>query len=469
MKQFFKDFAVYGFASVLGKIAAIFLLPVYTSILTKEEYGVMALITSCKGIIDLVSNLNIHSGIARDYYETNDRKTLVSTGFISILLLSSFVFLMGFFTRDFWACRVLKLDSIYLPAFVLMLFSIPCGSLQSYFSILTRFNKKSILFAIGSVLQVVISIVISIIGVVVLRKGIVSVFFGLAVSEVVATVFFAFVNRKDLGLRFDSAALKRALIFAIPTLPAILAGWMDNSIGQIIIGRSVSMELLGVYSVALSFASVFTLISNAFNNVWSPYLYENYREESFRPEVNKVFRLLWAAMILISVALSLFSKELVLLLSNEGYVDASRFITLLCIPMCVYLFFPVAASGITVSRQTKYIGICYVCGSVLNLLLLLLLVPKMGIIMVPISLAASRIASYLAMSYISEKRLRLQLPQYLLVALLVAVAGCYFVVASDMKFAFRLAIVLLFSLVTLIYVYRQNLLSVGSLFKREKK
>ena len=39
MQKFFKQFFIYGFASVLGKIAAVFLLPLYTNVLSKEEYG----------------------------------------------------------------------------------------------------------------------------------------------------------------------------------------------------------------------------------------------------------------------------------------------------------------------------------------------------------------------------------------------------------------------------------------------
>ena len=469
MNRFFKDFAIYGIASVLGKIAAVFLLPVYTSILTKEEYGVMALITSCKGIIDLVSNLNIHSGIARDYYETENRGTLVSTGFYSILSLSLLILLAGVLSRDFWVGTVLKIDRIYMPAFVLMLCSIPCGSLQSYFSILTRFNKKSGLFAIGSVIQVLLSILISIIGVVVLRKGIVSVFFGLVVSEIVATLFFAFINRRDIVFSFESSVLKRALLFSLPTLPAILAGWMDSSIGQIVIGRFVSLEALGVYSVALSFASVFTLISNAFNNVWSPYLYENYKKESFAAEVSKVYRLMWVSLIFMSVALSLFSKELVLLLSNEGYIAAVKYITLLCVPMCVYLFFPVAASGITVSRQTKYIGICYVAGSVLNFLLIVILVPRVGILVVPVSLAVSRVATYLTMCYVSEKRLKLGLPHYLVAVLLLAIVSCYAIVSYDLNLIIRVGVCLLFAVIALMYIQSHDLLQIDGFIKRARK
>ena len=113
MLRFFRDFFIYGFASILGKLAAVFLMPVYTNVLTREEYGAMALITSIKGIIDLFSNLNIHSGIAREYNETGVNRTkLVSTGFFSILGISLSVMLIMILSQSFWQERVFKAISI---------------------------------------------------------------------------------------------------------------------------------------------------------------------------------------------------------------------------------------------------------------------------------------------------------------------------------------------------------------------
>ena len=159
MKRFFKDFMIYGLASILGKVAAVLLMPIYTNILTKEEYGAMALIIACKGIIDLLSNLNIHSGIARDYHEQGiNRNQLVSTGVWSILGISSSILVIMFLTRKFWLTQVLGLDSIYIIPFTLMLFTIPAGSLLSYFAILTRFKRKPILYSIGTILQLFIQL-----------------------------------------------------------------------------------------------------------------------------------------------------------------------------------------------------------------------------------------------------------------------------------------------------------------------
>ena len=135
MIKFLKDFLLYGLASMLSKIIAIFLIPLYTGILSKEEYGVMALILACKGIIDLISNLNIHSGVARDYYEDGiNKQKLISTGFWSILLWSFMILSIIYVSRDFWVNNILEI-SAYKSVFLIMIMTIPSGSLLSYFMI----------------------------------------------------------------------------------------------------------------------------------------------------------------------------------------------------------------------------------------------------------------------------------------------------------------------------------------------
>lgn len=439
MFKFFKDFFIYGIASVLSKIIAVFLMPVYTSVLTREEYGAMALIVSCKGIIDLFSNLNIHSGIARDYYEKDvNRSRLVSTGFYSILTLSISILCILIITKNFWTESVLELPQKYDFAFLLMLLSIPAGSILSYFSILTRFKKKPILYTIGSLIQILIQISISVIGVVVLRYGIVSVFVGVLIAELFGIIYFAFINREYIELSFEWKYLKRALLYAIPTLPAILAGWIDTSVGQIFINKYVSMEDLGVYSIALQFASIFTLISIGLNNTWGPFLYENYTKEGFKKQVNDLFTIIVLGLTIVSVTISLLSKELVLLLSNSSYINAAEYIVLLCIPMAVYLLFPIVSSGISISRDTKYIGIAYVAGSLINILFLLLLMPKMGIIIVPISLALSRIVSYIIQYIVTKRKGILILPSKYIVFLIAVCIVMYFVVIFDISLIYRI-------------------------------
>lgn len=438
MWRFFKDFLIYGFASVLGKVAAIFLMPIYTSILTKEEYGAMALITSVGGVIDLLSNLNIHSGIAREYYEEGvDRRKLVSTGFLSIMGISLSILTIMFFSRNFWGLTVLGLNEQFMPAFTVFLFLTPLTSLQSYFAILTRYKKKPILFTIGTIVKLIIQLTISIYGVVVLRAGIISIYIGMLMSDIFGVIYYSLINREYISFSFDKNILKKALLFSLPTLPAIMAGWIDSSFGQVLIGKNVSMADLGVYSIALSLASVFTLISGAFQNVWSPYLFENYKKSDFNSNIKKLFTIITFALIIISVLLSLFSHEVVLILSNESYLNAGKYLTLLCVPMSFYLLFPFASSGVLICRDTKYIGIAYVAGSVVNVFLLFITIPLLGVVAVPLCLAVSRILAYTILYKVSEKKISYALPNYMLLLLMLFIGICYGVVCMDLSLLSR--------------------------------
>ena len=462
MYRFFKDFMIYGLASVIGKIAAVLLIPVYTSILTKEEYGAIALLTSCKGIIDIISNLNIHSGIARDYYEEGiDRKRLVSTGFISILSLAFSILVFLLLTYKFWTGTVLGLNEKYYLAFVVMLCTIPSGSLQSYFAILTRYKKKPILYSIGTLLHLIIQVGISILGIVVLRKGIVSVFIATLAAELFSIFFYAYINREYISCQFDKSYLKKALLFSIPTLPAILAGWIDNSFGQIFIGKYISMENLGVYSLALQLSSVFSLVGIALNNVWSPYVYENYKKESFQLGIKKIFSLFALLLIFISCTLSLFSNEFILLLSNRDYIEASKYVPILCVPMSFYLLFPFASSGISISRDTKYISISYMIGSTLNLIVLFMLIEFLGIYAILLGLVMSRVVTYMMLYNVSEKKIKYQLPNYLLLSLLFVVLLCYMINIYNLSLIIR-SIVELIVFISLLY-YLSKIYDIKSL------
>ena len=221
-------------------------------------------------------------------------------------------------------------------------------------------------------------------------------------------------------------------------MPAILAGWIDTSVGQIFINKYVSTADLGVYSIALQFASIFTLISVGLNNTWGPFLYENYTKEGFKKQVNDLFTIIVLGLTIVSVTISLLSKELVLLLSNSSYINAAEYIVLLCIPMAVYLLFPIVSSGISISRDTKYIGIAYVAGSLINILFLLLLMPKMGIIIVPISLALSRIVSYIIQYIVTKRKGILMLPSKYIVFLIAMCIVMYFVVIFDISLIYRI-------------------------------
>ena len=239
--------------------------------------------------------------------------------------------------------------------------------------------------------------------------------------------------------------------------------------GQILIGKYISVEDLGVYSIALSIASVFTLISTAFQNVWSPYLYENYKKPNFNDSLRKLFSIILLSLIMVSLLLSLFSREIVLLLSNISYLDACQYLVLLCIPMSFYLMFPFASSGVSISRDTKYVGISYVAGSCMNLLLLFITIRSVGVLAVPLCLGVSRITIYIILYKVSEKKIGYTLPNFLFALLLVVVSLCYIAIKLDLSLIFRIILATTVSIVIVLFIdKRYNVKGVLAAIKQSK-
>lgn len=428
MSRFLKHFFIYGLGSIIGKIAAIFLLPLYTNVLTQKEYGALAIIIAAKGILDIFVNLNIHSGVAREYYECNNRNKLVSTGFWSILLFSFSTIGLIFFTKGFWIDTVLDISG-YERAFALMLLTLPLGSLFSFFGILTRFGQQPLQYSIGSILQIVIQIIFTILFVLVFRRGIEGVLYGMIIGHSFGFIFYFLVIRANIKITFDRYQLKKILNYSLPTLPAILAAWIDSSLGQVLIGNYVSLESAGVYSIALRLASVYLFFHTAFRNVWEPYVFENYKKDNFKNDLYKLFKYTSFVLVLISLHLALLSKELILLFSNNSYLKASEYLVLLTFPFSLTILMQFVEIGPKISRKTKYISYATISGSTLNLILLFSLLPTLGVIIVPISLSISKLIAYIMMSRITYRELKYSFPYFpIILIVIITLIGHFFIV-----------------------------------------
>lgn len=111
--------------------------------------------------------------------------------------------------------------------------------------------------------------------------------------------------------------------------------------------------------------------------------------------------------------------------------------------MCIYLLFPVATSGISISRDTKYISISYIAGSIINIAFLMMMIKSIGIYAVPIALGLSRIVTYSILYYISKSKGIIVLPNGVLVLLIASVLVCFFIININLGIIYRVSIAVL--------------------------
>ena len=80
---------IYGLGTILQKAVSFLMLPIYTRILTLEDYGVIALIDMTLDVISIGAGAQLAYAIYRFYHKADteaDRRTVVSTVFFSLLV-----------------------------------------------------------------------------------------------------------------------------------------------------------------------------------------------------------------------------------------------------------------------------------------------------------------------------------------------------------------------------------------------
>ena len=84
LRKLFNDSAIYTIPILVSKGIGVLIIPIYTRILSKSEYGNLDLLLVIANLVNLVVAFEISQGVARFYSaesNINNRKLIVSTAF----------------------------------------------------------------------------------------------------------------------------------------------------------------------------------------------------------------------------------------------------------------------------------------------------------------------------------------------------------------------------------------------------
>ena len=97
LKIFLKDSAIYAIPSIISRGMSLFLVPLYTRVLSPSDYGSLDLLIIFAGIINLTIALEVSQGVARFYTEeiVPERKMLYASSAFCFTFLVYIFFVVG--------------------------------------------------------------------------------------------------------------------------------------------------------------------------------------------------------------------------------------------------------------------------------------------------------------------------------------------------------------------------------------
>lgn len=370
IKQFVKDTGIYGISGLLSKGIAIFLVPVYTKILTPNDYGIIDVVAVIYSIVAVTVPLEISQAVAR--FLADERNNILhvrkvsSIGFF-LTLFSFLVFgISSFLFRDRLTILVFE-DIKYTNLFNVVILNMFFTGLFYFVQNQLRWTLKPVKYAITSIFYIILSLGFSILFVVVLRVGINGVFYSYLIASISAFAVGYYYTRKDYTFSFDRKIANRMLRFSLPLVPSGVGVYFLNTGQRILIKGLMTFADLGVFAVAKKITSLLNMGFQSVQNSIIPLVYQNINGKTTTSDLAKIFRYLTFFLLLFIITISLFAREILIIMTAPAYLDAYKIVPMLLIAEGFIGLQRTFSVGLSVAKRTDIQATITIVGSVVSI------------------------------------------------------------------------------------------------------
>ena len=454
----FKHSRNYLFATMATKALSFISIPVYTRLLTVEDYGIVNVFMSMVGIVAVLLTLSSEASISRYYYDakdTDDFKRFVGTSIrltSIILLVTTTIFVLGL---------NLIADIVDLPR-RLTLCLVPVAIFNITNSIFTQIynpQMQSKKIAIVSSIQSYSAFALSIVCILLIKE---EKYYGYIYGNIIAMALLGFYMVRQIKPFYESCFDKKyvpyILKYCLPYIPDALSGIILAQFSKIFIGSNQGFALAGTYGFVVNIATLMMIVIQITNNAWVPYYFRYMNVKDYK-SVDNDFNLIWRLSLVAAIGLSFFGKELAEILAKKDFLDMMPILPLLVTGYIFHQWAYLYLRNVGYSKRMMWNTYAYMFSGAALVALNIFLVPRFHGYGAAIATLSSYVLLFL-FTYVTNKHvIRLHAPSVIkslkpFVIYMVFIAAAIYLYTLDVNWALLLMIkLLLFTIVCVLLVY----------------
>ena len=332
LRRFFTDSAYYGITGILSRGISIFLVPFYTRVFTPADYGIIDLIAIIGAIVAIVVPMEITQAVAlyfSDAEDKNQKKLVASVGLLYTLIT---FFIFGLIGLVFSApiVKFALAGIISLNIFRMAVISMVLQGFYYFIQNQIRWRLEPKSYSLVAICYTTATISLTIYFVLFNKTGIIGVFYAQILGGLLAAVLGFLLSRDSYGFVFSKKLLVTMLKFSIPLVPSGIGVFFINYAQRIQITKLLTLTDLGLFGIGTRIASMLTVVNQGFQGSVAPLIYNNYKKENTPFEIVRIFKAYLFFALVFIVSLSVFSRELIKVLTTHAYYHTRTLYTLSC-------------------------------------------------------------------------------------------------------------------------------------------
>jgi O-antigen/teichoic acid export membrane protein len=401
--------AAYTAASILSKLIAVALLPLYTRHLTTGDYGAAEILFAGVVTASIVVRLGLIESVLRFYYrEDEDPDRIVAATFSGLLWFSTIGALVLLPFAGPLAELLLDPKNAAELHTGTELTRIAIGGLWvatlfEYLLTLYRLDERARAYFITTIANVLATIALTVILVVGVGDGARGLLLGSYIVGAAFVLILIFEQRRRLTLRVDPPLLKRLLRFGLPTMPAEVSLYLLNFVDRVIIVHYAGLTEAGLYSIAVKFAQGVNVLVRGFQLAWPPLAYSIRDDDEARRTYAAVITLFLAGCTWMVVGLWLLAQYLIRFFAAPEFFDAYEVVGLIAAAVTLYALYMVMVVVLGRTGRTEFNLPAALAALISNVALNLILVPPLGIVGAGLALVGSYLVVVALMYWFTER------------------------------------------------------------------
>lgn len=418
-----RDALVFTGSTLISRVGAFLLLPLFLSRLSPEDYGILAVVAVVGAFQMLLGSLSLDLAVTRQYYEWPEPERRRNLGSIWVwswtaMLGSGAIFLV---VLPFVAPYLFP-DVPFDPGLPLGIVGNTAAGLLVLPATTIRIRRLPWLFAGYSVGSFLVTGGLGLWFVLVLDMGLSGYLSSLIVANTGLACASAILMLRFARPSVTSPGLRGALRFALPAVPSALISTVGVTLDRILLAQFATLHTLGIYAVAMKFVELVGALHQSLKMTFVPFTMQQVAAdvERGRRLVGSVIPYYLIPYLAVTLGLVLFIGPVVHLIGQPAYFPVVEWVPWLAgahLIGCLYVYY---GNGMLLANRTDLLAIPAAAQVAAITFTGLLLVPQFQLAGVVATRYAGALVLFGISLYLSHMVFRIEHRWSVLVALAIA-------------------------------------------------
>lgn len=377
-KDLSKNTILFTIANFGTKFISFIMVPLYTAVLSTNDYGVVDLVNTTVQLLIPVLTLNIQDAVLRFSLDKHYCKNTVITIGMRVIGIGSTILLVALLILKY--LNIITIGNDYI---IYLFLSFLLGVLNNNLNMYLKAKDKVKYITIFGVLNTLITCSMNVILLLFVKMGIngymISLISGTLVADIGMFIFGKVYKDIEHG-KANKLVVQAMLAYSTPLIINSISWWINNASDRYILSYYKGSSVNGIYSIAYKIPTILSTVQNIFYGAWSISAITQFDKNDEDGFIGNVYSAYSAMCIFACSIIMTFNVVLAKILYAKDFYQAWEYVPFLLVGTYFNGLGLFDGCIFTAVRNTKLISNTTLIGALTNTVLNFILIPQYGAI-----------------------------------------------------------------------------------------